>query len=122
MNEIAAFIIAVSHVTNVAKAFFQAKSDSIRDTARSELLEMLLDLNAKAMSIQALYQKESESVVALKAQLAAYDKWEQESARYSFRKVGDASFVYALDPAQASNQAPHWLCPNCYKDRKKSVL
>ena len=54
--------------------------------------------------------------------LVAYERWEQEAARYTLQEVFGGVFVYVLDPAHAANQPHHRLCPQCYEDSKKSIL
>lgn len=122
MIEIAQFISAVSHVTNIAKTLLQERDEAKRNAAYSELIGALADTKAQYLAVVESKQSLLDANEALKKQVSEYDKWEQESARYVLKKVDLRSFVYALHPDKKSGQPPHWLCPNCYKDRKKSVL
>jgi hypothetical protein len=122
MNELFGFITAVGHVTNVAKTFFQAHSEAERDAVRLEFHSAILDIEAKISDVQTRYQTLLESNENLKKQLADHDDWEKECVRYSLKSPGSGSFVYALNPDQKSNEPPHWICTNCYSERRKSVL
>lgn len=121
-TEIIAFATALSHATNIAKAAIQARDDSKRIEALTELNGALSDLHVKHLAVVQNQQSLLEANEALKRQIAAHDKWEQEKARYRLENVGAAAIVFALDPAKAAGEALHWLCPRCYEGRKRGFF
>jgi uncharacterized protein YlxW (UPF0749 family) len=87
MNEIVAFITAMSHLTNAAKAMFQAHDQTAQDSVRVKLNDALLDLQAKVSGIQVSYEQLLEKNEQLKRQIAEYDKWDEEKTRYVLHKM-----------------------------------
>ncbi len=69
-------------------------------------------------------QKLIEEVVVLKAQLSSVNDWENEKSRYVLMSPwsGSPVSVYHLLEANSKGENPHWLCPNCFHQKKKSVL
>ena len=122
MNEIVAFIVAVGHVTNVAKTLIQARDQAQRSSLQIDLNGAILDLQSKISAIQVSYQALLDTNESLKKQLVAHERWEQERARYALCQPERGCFVYGLKPDDASGEPRHWLCPNCYQAGKKSIL
>jgi hypothetical protein len=122
MNELYPFIVAVGHVTNVAKAIVQARDQAKLSSLQVELNGAILDLQGKISGIQADYQQLLERNESIKRQLVAYERWDQESARYSLQELAPGIMAYGLKPDHAAGEPKHWLCPTCHSERKKSIL
>lgn len=122
MQEIFALITAAGHLTNVAKTAFQTHSKVETDAARIELGEAIIELQSKIAALQTSYQSIWESNEALKKQLASFEKWDEESARYSLISVGGDGACAYEPKHEVPGEAPHWLCPTCFEDRRKSIL
>ncbi len=121
-TEIAAFITALRHATDIVKTAIQSRDERKRQDALAELKGAFAELQVRHLAVAQSQQALLEQNEALKEQLAAYDKWEQEKTRYKRENVGAGVIVLSLDPAQASGEALHWLCPHCYEGRKKGVF
>ena len=64
-----------------------------------------------------------ERVRALESQLADRSAWDVEKGRYELRTVSNGeAVVYALKPDADGRDVPHWLCPNCFTNGRKSIL
>ncbi len=120
--EIVAFVTALGHATNIAKAAVEARDESKRREALAELTGALAELQAKHLAViqnqLALLQQNE----GLRKQLATYDQWEKEKARYKLENIGAGALVRAFHPSQPTDDPPHWICANCYEDRHKSPL
>lgn len=121
-TEILAFATAVSHVTNIAKAAIQARDESKRNEALTELNGALAELTVRHLEIAQKQQALLEQNEDLKNKIVAYDKWEQEKTRYRLENVGAGAIVRSLNPAHAAGEPLHWLCPHCYESRKKGFF
>ena len=121
-TEIVAFVTAVGHATNILKTAIDARDESKRREALSELTSAMAEISARQLAVTQNQQSLLQENEALKKKIEAYDKWEQEKERYALQSVGSGGFVYALKPAHDASDPPHWLCTNCYKDRHKSIL
>ena len=122
MTEIAAFTTAVSHAINIAKAIVETRDETKLSGLKLEFSAALLELHHKQLSVAQDYQAVLDTNEAIKKQLAAYERWEQESQRYQLHQLSPGILVYALKPEHASAQPTHWLCAACFDERKKSVL
>ncbi len=120
--EISAFLTAVSHAINAGKALIDARDQIKRTDAQLEFNRALVELQEKHLSLIQGYQTLLATNESLKQELANNEKWEQERTNYKLENVGNGATVYCLDPEKASGQPLHWLCPNCFEDRKKSML
>lgn len=120
--EIAAFVTALGHATNILKTAIQARDESKRREALTELMGALADLQAKHLAVIQNQQLLLEQNQSLQKKLAAYDKWEQEKVSYVLRQLPSGGLVYAFNPTQEATEPPHWICTNCYEDHHKCIL
>jgi rubredoxin len=121
-TEITAFVTALGHATNIAKALINARDEVKRTSLAVEFNEAIIDVQTKQLAVVEKNQSLLAANEALNKQLAAYDRWEQEKSRYRLENVGAGAVVFALDPDKASGDALHWLCPHCYESRKKGFF
>lgn len=121
-TEIAAFVTALGHATNIAKALINARDEVKRTDLAVEFNAALIDLQAKQFAVVEKNQSLLAVNETLSKQIAAYDTWEKEKSRYRLENVGAGTVVFALDPAQASGDVLHWLCPHCYEARRKGFF
>lgn len=122
MNEIIAFAAAVSHATNIAKAIVSTRDETKLAALNLEFTSAVLELTQKQLVLSQHQQTLLTENETLKKQLAAYERWEQESRRYQLHQLEPGILVYALKPEHAAAQPAHWLCATCYQDRKASIL
>ena len=122
MNEIVAFIGAAAHLTTVAKALLQTHTKAEQDAVKLELNSALLELQGKISDIQIRYQHLLETNESLKQRIATYERWEQESSRYSLQEIVPGILAYGIKPGFDGGEPKHWLCATCYQERQKSIL
>jgi hypothetical protein len=58
----------------------------------------------------------------LQATVAAYEKWDTEAGRYQLKDFGGNTFAHELRADAARGEPIHRLCPNCFSQRRKSIL
>lgn len=58
----------------------------------------------------------------LQGEVARAQEAKEKLARYELWETQTGSFVYALRPDKAEGQPPHFICPNCYEQSKRSIL
>jgi hypothetical protein len=122
MSEIYAFVTAVSHAVKIANAIIDTRDASKLGELKLEFTTALLDVAQKQLAVTEGYQATLDANKALKEQLAAYERWEQDSQRYERHDPEPGFVVYALKAEHAVGQKPHWLCATCFQDRKVSIL
>lgn len=49
--------------------------------------------------------------------------WENKTVPdYTLTQIAPGVFVYAFKPGEKRDEPPHYLCTNCFKDKRKSIL
>jgi transposase-like protein len=54
--------------------------------------------------------------------IRCFRDWETEKQRYELKPVGTGVVACMLKPSARGQEPPHWLCPNCFEDGKKSYF
>lgn len=101
----------------------------LRDTVK--LGSLVIKLNAEILSAQrgALAASQSEAEMAeearaLKTKIASFEDWERQKERYELKRIKGywELLVYELKDGVNSPEEKHYACPDCYTNRKKSIL
>jgi len=122
MIDISAALSAVTAATKVVSGILKAEKNVEVKKAISGILDSLLDAQSKLLSAQSEYQELAEAKRQLEQKIMQYEKWDTDAARYKLQEIATGMFVYALQPDHAAGEPIHWLCPNCFNQRHKSVL
>ena len=112
----------VSDIGKTAKRLADTREEVKVNEVAIQLQGIVLDLQTEMMMVQSNYQNVLGANEDLKKQLVQHEQWEKDKERYELKFVGNATFVYSLKPGIDPIQPHHWLCTNCYKDGKKSIL
>ena len=113
---------SLSKITGIAKGLLDTHIQVQVNDVAIELQGAIIDLQSKVSAVQTDYQQALRAKEESEKKLVAYERWEQESARYRLHELESGIFVYALRDAGASGEPAHWLCATCYQDRQKSIL
>lgn len=112
-------------IANTAKAL-KGLLDTVQDVKTREKIrgiqDDLIDLQTQFLAVHAQYQDLAEAKRKVEQKLVAYENWDAEAARYQLQEVAGGIFVYVLKPENAGGEPIHWLCPNCFQRREKSIL
>nr|WP_306267621.1 hypothetical protein [Pararhizobium sp. IMCC3301] len=115
-------ITSIKATTEAVKAVI-----GLRDKAKIDAA--LQDINAKLLATQGIMLTAYEERRALLAQVEELEKarmqvenWKREAARYQLKQIPPTVLVYALKKPVQGGEPEHYICPNCYNDRKKSLL
>ncbi len=101
------------------------KSSHDADTvmkAQSEVFEQLFTIRAKALALQEEHLVLLNEKEELVKKLMEFEQWEKTKSKYELKQIIRGIFVYSLKNSQQSEEPLHWLCPNCWKDSKDSIL
>jgi rubrerythrin len=114
----------VTAITSAAKRLSDTREEVKVNEVAIQLQGIVLDLQSEMMMIQSDYQNILRSKEDLEKKLVEQENWDKERTRYHLKNVGTGltGFVYALNKSEPSIEPPHWICPNCYEDKKKSIL
>jgi rubrerythrin len=120
--EITSLIGSVKTAYDIAKGISNLKAEVERNQAVAEILKILLAVQADALSMQGQYQKLLQSKDELAEKLAEFEQWQKTESQYELQEVHRGIFVYSPKNPDQLKEPKHWLCANCWQERKKSVL
>lgn len=112
---IAAGLASIKAALDITKTLADA-----RDT--SKILEVRLELQRLLLEAQEAQSALIDEKRALEERIRNFDRWETERQRYALTEVVPGRFVYRLRPEAAAGEPDHSICPDCFEDRRKSVL
>jgi hypothetical protein len=107
---------------DIAKAMVGLRDAEAFRAKSIELQSVVLDAFEKAIEAREAHSEQAERIRALEIEVADLKAWEVEEQRYELRSVGTGATVYVLKPDERGTKPPHWLCPNCFDQRKKSTF
>jgi hypothetical protein len=120
--EIGLGIKALKTAFDIAK---EAKDLTDTTAMRSKIIDMqslIMEAQASAIDAREDHAAQVEKIRGLEAQVANFEAWDDEKARYEMNTPWTGATVYALKKSESRGEPPHWLCANCYQNRKKSIL
>lgn len=82
----------------------------------------IIQLQDKVISAQSTHSAILARLDELEQEVMKMDRFEKEAARYELAATKAGAAVYALKAEDDRGEPHHCLCPNCYADRKKSIL
>jgi hypothetical protein len=108
---------------DVSKALFDLKLSADVQTKVIDLQSAILAAQNSALAATAAQFELQERVKELEAQLRAVEDWNATKARYLLvAPWRGAAQVYALRRAESRGEEPHFLCTNCFHQRKPVIL
>ena len=111
-------------VVDIAKGIREAKSTAETEIKVTDLQAALLGAQSLALSATNAQFELHNKVRELEEQLKAANDWGEQESRYSLVcPWGNSAQVYALKRASTSEgEAPHFLCSNCFHNKKRVIL
>jgi len=114
--EVFAGIGAFKAMFDMARALKDINDAATRNAA-------VIELQGQILSAQMEQAKLVEHVSTLEKQIADFEKWDAEKQKYELKQIsGLGAFAYMLKLEARGTEPPHWLCTQCYENRKKSVV
>ena len=106
-----------SSVSKVSNQTWKALNAEVR-----QLTAEIAAANALALAAQSDQFTLSNRVRALEEKLMQREDWKAQQERYVLQAVAPTAVAYVLKPGMESAEPPHWLCPQCFMQHRKSVL
>ena len=88
----------------------------------SDLVDKLLSAQASILAVNEERALLLERIRVLEEKAAQAGTWEHEMARYQLVSPWTGVTVYALKKSESRGEPPHFMCANCYHQRKPSIL
>ncbi len=117
---------AAASIAQTASETIQALVHKARDARmKKDLLELhnlLHSLLVKLVEAQTQYQQLLEVVRELEKEQEQAEQWAQTETQYELHQLAPGAVVYVPKPAQGQAVPDHYLCPQCFHKRFKSIL
>jgi len=121
--EIAAAITGLRSALDVTKAMIGLRDAEAFRAKSIELQGVILEALEKGIEAREAYAAQLDRVRALEAEVAKLKEWDTEKSHYELKTVGaGGSLAYMLKPEARGAEPPHWLCPDCFEQRKKAFF
>lgn len=120
--EIFAALQGFKAVLDSLEALRDIRDETLRSNAQIDVVRQLIELQGKMMATLQENATLTEQVRSLEAEVAGLKEGASDLQRYELKAIGGGAVAYMLKPAERGTEPPHWLCPSCYAQRKKSVL
>jgi rubrerythrin len=124
--------VDVTHINSAfgtIKSLFDLVKQLIDRKGAGKNKPELADWQAKLISAQSALlemQQQYQALIAakenLEQEITKLKAWSEDKADYELKEIAAGVFAYAYAPKTDPIHPPHWLCPKCYHEGKKSIL
>ena len=111
-------LASIKHATDITKVFKDADYSFEKAETKlkmAELISALADVKVQAAGVQELVLEKDKRIAEL-------ESWKAETQRYKLIEIAKGVFVYVLKLEYIHDEPIHWLCPNCFENKRKSIL
>ena len=92
----------------------------IADKSKRDRLS--INLQKEILAAQSAQTELVEEISSLKAKIASFETWEAEKKKYKLKDLGWGALAYILKPEARTGEPPHWVCTNCFGNKKISII
>jgi hypothetical protein len=107
---------------DIAKGLNAASTQASVNDVKIALQAHILEAQAAMVEAGQAQTVASQRIHDLEIKIKGFNDWDAQKSRYELRNTGQGSLAYHLIEAAAPNEPPHWICPTCYEDGKRSIL
>ena len=122
MGSIAGALSSFSALKNIAQAMVTLHDAKALQLKVIEFNGALIDAQTQIFAVNQERTALIDQIGQLEKEVANLKAWETEKQRYQPADMGDGNIAYVVKPAMRGTEPPHYLCANCYQQRKISIL
>lgn len=89
---------------------------------QTELAALTLDVFNQLIDAKQAQTSVLDRLHELERQMIALEEFDRQAQRYTLVTTRGGALVYQLDPAQAKDEPAHYLCPDCFGKKQRSIL
>ena len=115
VNEISMALKGFKTAVEITKRILNISKDT-------DLKKEVIELRDFILSIQSKYSTLLDIKNQLEKKLIEYEDWDKTESQYQLKEITSGIRVYSPKEDSGLSDSDHWLCPNCFNDRKKSIL
>lgn len=120
--EIGSLIASSKAAYDIAKGLGSVYVDDKVRERTSELLNILLSVQANALAVQANHQELLIVKDDLEKKILEFENWSETVRQYELKEVAPGVFVYSCKTPVNSSEPAHWLCAKCFQEKKVHII
>jgi hypothetical protein len=120
--EIQAGYAGTKAALDIAKGVLALKSETDRNQAIIEIQRHVMEAHRALFAAEQEYAASLKQIEGLETEIARLKDWSQEMARYEARDVFRGAIAYVMKQGMERGEDPHFLCANCFNNKRKSFL
>ena len=120
--EISAGLTSLRAALDITKAMIGLRDAEAFRAKSIELQGLILESLDKAIESREAYSTQLDRIRALETEVTNLKDWNAEKKNYELKPSGEGAVAYMLKPDKRGSEPPHWLCPTCFENGKKSHL
>lgn len=114
---------ALKAMKDIAETMIGLRDATAFRERQIEFQGKIIDAQSALSALQDERSSLIERVSALEKEVTGLKKWGADKEKYQLQAVsGLGSLAYMLKPDARGSEPPHWLCTQCYENRKKSIM
>ena len=122
-DEIMDLITSLKAAIDISKSILEIKSTTEIQDKVTKLQSALMEAQNSAVAATTAQLELQEKVRTLEEQLRAANEWGDQESRYSLVSPWKGpGQVYALKRLASEGETPHFLCSNCFHNKRKVIL
>lgn len=122
ITEITTALQSVKAAITIIKGISSLKSNIEVKEKSVELLDIIISIKSDMISLQSMYDELLQSKKDLEQKLLNINIWEETKVSYKLKKVADGVTVYVPKDLKENDDDFHWICANCFNEKKKSII
>ena len=117
-----AALAAYNHASNIVKSIFELTTENAVIEKLNMLNKELFAIHSSNLDLQQELSAAKTEIHHLKKEIICFETWENQKSRYKLYSPWANAIVYAITEANSNGEPPHWLCTQCFDNRKRSFL
>lgn len=88
----------------------------------AEIYDKIIAAQSQTLSLLSENVKLVQEKNDLNKKVVESENWQKTETEYELTEICPKRFIYVSKKSAESTQPEHWLCPNCWQQKKKSIL
>ena len=107
---------------DTVKAMISLRDAAALQTMAVELREQIISAQSDALAAYEAQTANLQRIRELEEKVANFETWKTEEQRYDLKNLGWGVLAYMLKPDARGTKPPHWVCTNCFGNRRVSII
>ncbi|MEH6714158.1 hypothetical protein [Parasphingorhabdus flavimaris] len=106
----------------IAQGIQALKTETAVNQAVIDIQRHVVEAQKSLTEADTIHSADLKRIDALEQEIVSLKDWSAEQENYELADAGNEVLAYRIKSSVETSEPPHWLCPNCYQNRKKSIL